>query len=384
MNLPAQPDGIELDFPEGATDLIKAALAEHDYQYKELLGAGGFSKVFLVHSLRYKADFAAKVTNANSSRHRSAPTSYSNEYHALASLNHPHIIRLYDSFSSGDYSFLILEYCQGGSLRDKITLQGLPEAQCRTMMRQLIDAVAHMHSFGFVHRDIKPGNVLLDRYGRPKLADFGLAMQLKRGQFLHDHAGSPQYMSPEIMRKPVYDPFKADVWALGVMFHEMAIGLLKWPKKKTQVETVILNASVMLTTIVPMSLAKVVRSMTAVDPEDRPTMDKLIATKVFDDVPAATATAQVSGSSSGGATARGQPNIPKLAAVGRVLTPAMRHHSTLCVAQRRSVCCLFQSREDTTEKAMVATARPCCAPVDPRKRRSVVPVVPQLKKSPMP
>ena len=382
MNLSAQPDGIELDFPEGATDLIKAALAEHDYQYKEELGAGGFSKVFLVYSLRYKSDFAAKVTNNNSSRHRSAPTSYSNEYHALASLNHPHIIRLYDSFSSGDYSFLILEYCQGKSLRDQITLQGLPEAQCRTMMRQLIDAVAHMHSFGFVHRDIKPGNVLLDSYGRPKLADFGLAMQLKRGQFLHDHAGSPQYMSPEIVRKPVYDPFKADVWALGVTFHEMAIGLLKWPKKKTQVETVILNASVMLTTIVPMSLAKVVRSMTAVDPEDRPTMDKLIATKVFDDVPAATA--QLSGSSNGGATARGQPSTPKLGAAGRVLTPAMRHNSSLCMnSQRRSVC-LFPARVDTTEKAMVVTARASIAPVDPRKRRSVMPVVPQLKKGPMP
>ena len=253
-----RPELPPADFPEGSMELLKSVLEAHEYQFKECIGSGGFSMVFRVHSLRYKSDFAAKVTNVKSARHRTASASYSNEHAALSRLNHPNIIRLYDSFDSGDYAFLILEYCQNGSIRDKISVSGLPEGPCRLMLRQLVDAVSHMHSCGIVHRDIKPSNVLLDSYGRPKLADFGLALCLKQGQFLHDHSGSLQYMAPEIMRKPCFDPFKADVWALGVTFHEMVLGALKWPRKKQQVESVVLSAGLMLTTVVPMQLAKVI------------------------------------------------------------------------------------------------------------------------------
>ena len=374
MNPLEKSDGVDADFPEGSMELLKSVLEAHEYQFKECIGSGGFSMVFRVHSLRYKSDFAAKVTNVKSARHRTASASYSNEHAALSRLNHPNIIRLYDSFDSGDYAFLILEYCQNGSIRDKISVSGLPEGPCRLMLRQLVDAVSHMHSCGIVHRDIKPSNVLLDSYGRPKLADFGLALCLKQGQFLHDHSGSLQYMAPEIMRKPCFDPFKADVWALGVTFHEMVLGALKWPRKKQQVESVVLSAGLMLTTVVPMQLAKVIRSMTAVDAEDRPTMDRIAATHVFDDPGGGSTTAR-------GASGKLVPQPRSLQ-----LTPGLRHNSALCIQsqQRRSVGPLFPVRPEAVDGALATTRPGSILMSDTRKLRTGAPLVPKVKKTPIP
>ena len=176
------------------------------------------------------------------------------------------------------------------------------------------------------------------------------------------------------MRKPCFDPFKADVWALGVTFHEMVLGALKWPRKKQQVESVVLSAGLMLTTVVPMQLAKVIRSMTAVDAEDRPTMDRIAATHVFDDP------------SGGSTTARGASGklVPQPRSLQ--LTPGLRHNSALCIQsqQRRSVGPLFPVRPEAVDGALATTRPGSILMSDTRKLRTGAPLVPKVKKTPIP
>lgn len=277
----ADGGGTSSDFSEESMTFIEQALAERKYVLKEQIGMGGFSIVFRVHSTQYQSDFAAKVTNIASTRRRDASTSVENEGSALSKLNHPQILKLYDSFTVGNFSFLILEYCRNGPLKDIIKQRGLPEAAAIRMMRLLAEGLMYMHLRGFVHRDIKPSNVLIDEHWRPKFADFGICQQVRPGDYITDFSGSPQYRSPEIVRKVPFDPYKADIWALGVTFFEISNGLIKWPPSKQLVEATIVSVGIAIAPRTPRAIAKMVKAMTAMEPEARPRIDKIAGSDLF-------------------------------------------------------------------------------------------------------
>ena len=276
-----QREGAHADFSDASLEQIKSVLAARHYEMKECLGTGGFSMVFRVHSHQFHSDFAAKITNTASKRHRDAHSYVDHEGDALSNISHPNIVKIYERFEDGDFCFLILEYCEHGPLKNILGQGGLPENMAIRMMRQIAEGVMHMHMLGYVHRDIKPSNVLLDEHWRPKLADFGMCLKFPRGEYLNDFSGSPQYMPPEMVRKVPFDPYKADIWALGVTFYEIANGLVKWPGTRQLVETTIMSVGLTISPRTPRPIAKVVKAMTAMDPRDRPKIERVVGVKLF-------------------------------------------------------------------------------------------------------
>lgn len=271
------------EFPPSKIEEIKLILLNHEYQMMERLGFGGFSVIFKVYSLKYQNFFAAKITNSASTRHRTSSIAGNIEENALQQLNHPNIIKLYESFHEDNLSFLIIELCTKKSLKDYIGEKGMSENHLFSFMKQLADALCYCHSLGFAHRDIKPPNVLIDSYGRPKLADFGMCIQVEPGSRIKDHVGSPSYLAPEIIKKEAFDPFKSDIWALGVTFYEMTVGLIKWPKDKALIVASIAEGGILIKPDTPPKIAMLVRAMTEMNPNKRPDMKKIRNLKMIDE-----------------------------------------------------------------------------------------------------
>lgn len=271
------------EFPPSKIEEIKNILFQHDYEMMERLGFGGFSVIFKVYSLKYQNFFAAKITNSASTRHRTSSIAGDIEENALQQLNHPNIIKLYESFHEDNLSFLIIELCTKKSLKDIIGEKGMPESHLFSFMKQLSDALCYCHSLGFAHRDIKPPNVLIDSYGRPKLADFGMCIHIEPGTLIKDHVGSPSYLSPEIIKKESFDPFKSDIWAMGVTFYEMTMGLIKWPKDKTLIVASIAEGGILIKPETPPKIAMLVRAMTEMNPQKRPDMKRIRSLKMIDE-----------------------------------------------------------------------------------------------------
>jgi serine/threonine protein kinase len=261
--LPARP----VEFRPAAVEQFRTALLANGYVMVEILGQGGFSVVYRVHSTRYNRDFAAKITDVSK-------RASNNEQRALEQLSHPNIVKLYGRFSSGHFCFLILELCCGGSIRSLIRQsKGRPVPHMYRLILQISDAMLYVHSHFIAHRDIKPANILLDDSGTPKIADFGMAEFCRQDTELTDFAGSAQYCAPEVLKRGPYDPFKADIWALGVTFYEMAVGKIQWPDDLEAIVQSIIEGGLLIKQDTPPAIGRMARAMTRMVARTRPMID---------------------------------------------------------------------------------------------------------------
>lgn len=156
------------------------------------------------------------------------------EIRLLRSLNHKYIVTLEDFFWDDKNIYIVLEYCNAGSLSTFIrSKESLPEATCKYFLRQLAAAVQYMRSNDVCHFDLKPQNLLLTKINSNvclKVADFGFAQHLKLGEINLQLKGSPLYMAPEIVRKHQYDA-RADLWSIGVILYECLFGRAPYSSK---------------------------------------------------------------------------------------------------------------------------------------------------------
>ena len=157
------------------------------------------------------------------------------EIRLLRSLNHKYIVTLEDFFWDDKNIYIVLEYCNAGSLSTFIrSKKSLPEATCKYFLRQLAAAVQYMRSNDICHFDLKPQNLLLTKVGTNnvclKVADFGFAQHLKLGEINMQLKGSPLYMAPEIVLKHQYDA-RADLWSIGVILYECLFGRAPYSSK---------------------------------------------------------------------------------------------------------------------------------------------------------
>ena len=251
----------------------------HGYTLFEEIGKGGFSSVYKCKSSRYDDQiFAAKITIITDDN-KEIIDSYKSEVKILSKLSHPNVIRLYDSFEENNYFFVILEYCQSGTLQDEVNRDfPLNYRRIHYIASQLASALKYCHDRKIVHRDLKPTNVLIDDYGRPKLADFGLSAEIRDDGLLSDFKCSLAYAPPEIFQKTAYNPMKADVWSLGVLFYYIIVGKTPWASSSliSLKNSIKIGAYEFPKDIGPTCyVASYIRKMIVVDPDQRVTMDKL-------------------------------------------------------------------------------------------------------------
>jgi len=144
------------------------------------------------------------------------------EFSILKFLNHPSVIRLYETFETKKYILFVMELCSGGDLLNYVRKhRKLKEDVARLIFKQLIEGLHHCHSRGILHRDIKLDNILLNSKGAIKICDFGVSKLVKNGEVMREQCGTPAYMAPEILKAKGYEGFAADIWSAGVALYVM-------------------------------------------------------------------------------------------------------------------------------------------------------------------
>jgi serine/threonine protein kinase len=175
---------------------------------------------------------AVKILPPEVARDPAFAQRFMREARSLARLNHPNIVTVHDFGDTDALYYFTMEYVDGHNLRDLLQNGALPAGQVRSIVPQLCDALQYAHDQGLVHRDIKPENILLDRNGRVKIADFGLARLVGlTPTYLtltgtHEVMGTLLYMAPEQMKRAHTVDHRADIYSLGVVLYEMLTGEL--------------------------------------------------------------------------------------------------------------------------------------------------------------
>ena len=198
----------------------------------ELIGQGGMGAVYKARQPSLDRLVAVKVLPPEAGRDPAFAERFGREGRALALLSHSNIVAIHDVGKAGDFYYFVMEYVDGVNLRQVLRDGQLRPEQVLRFVPQICDALQYAHDEGVVHRDIKPENVLLDRKGRVKIADFGLAKMLGRDTADFTLTGSRQvmgtlhYMAPEQVERPLEVDHRADIYSLGVVFYEMLTGQL--------------------------------------------------------------------------------------------------------------------------------------------------------------
>jgi serine/threonine protein kinase len=267
----------------GNLEEARQCLADQGYHLADYVGSGHFASVYTVTNNRYESEvFCVKIINLQNSEIEDALSVYRAEFNTLLSLTHPNIVSVYAHFCSPNFCFLVLEYCERGSLSELLDRHGpLLGGNLLSISKQILKAVSYLHSCQFAHRDIKPANILIDKYGRPKLADFGFA-----SHNLHSDSkicGSRAYQAPELIKCLAgTDPVACDIWALGVTFYQMAFGRLPWGSRSASGMTAdICAAAYSFPPEASRAFTVVIKSMVTQDPNQRRLVNDVLGMPFF-------------------------------------------------------------------------------------------------------
>jgi predicted Ser/Thr protein kinase len=213
----------------------------------DLLGYGGMGAVYKARHVGLDRLVAVKILPPDVRRDAAFTERFTREARALARLAHPNIVSVFDFGQSEEICYLVMEYVEGVNLRHLIQSGAVTPQEALAIVPQICDALQYAHEEGIVHRDIKPENILLDKRGRVKIADFGLAKLLGRSDpqhtltQSHQVMGTLRYMAPEQMEGARSVDHRADIYSLGVVFYELLTGELPLgrfapPSKKVQID----------------------------------------------------------------------------------------------------------------------------------------------------
>jgi serine/threonine protein kinase len=250
------------------------------YQVVENLGRGGMAEVYKAYQETLDRYVAIKVMHSFLADEKGFLGRFQREARAMAALNHPNIVGVYDFDIFEEMYYIAMEYVSGGTLKDLIESmsdqeESLPLSVSTRVVLEVADALAYAHGRGMVHRDIKPGNIMLTEDGRAVLTDFGIAKILSGPTFTATGAmvGTPAYMSPEQgLGKPGDE--RSDLYALGVLFYQMATGRLPYDAD-TPLAVILKHVNEPVPTPtdlnndIPAAIQSVIVKAMAKDPEER-------------------------------------------------------------------------------------------------------------------
>jgi len=196
------------------------------YQVVEEMGRGGMGKVYKVIDTKLKEELALKLIHPEIAVDERIIKRFGNELKMARKISHKNVCRMYHLEEEEGIHYLTMEFIRGESLKDMIGMMGqLSPGQALSVVKQVCEGLAEAHKLGVVHRDLKPGNIMIDREGNARIMDFGIARSLKAKGITRTGTmiGTPEYMSPEQVEGLETDQ-RSDLYSLGVILYEMVTG----------------------------------------------------------------------------------------------------------------------------------------------------------------
>lgn len=212
--------------PFEAPSLESLAALLPTYDFTEFIAQGGMGAVYLARQRSLERDVAIKVLPRELGDDPEFRESFITEARAMARLNHPNLIGVYDSGDVDGMLYIVMEYVDGESLYHASYGKTVEPTQAATIVKGICAGIGHAHGHGIIHRDLKPANILLTQKMEPKIGDFGLARPAGHEDQPGLLMGTPGYVAPEVLSHPELADQRSDLFAVGVMLYQLLTGRL--------------------------------------------------------------------------------------------------------------------------------------------------------------